>query len=111
MTSPLEPRIAALEERVAALEARLSDRSDPRPRTPAFEDEALVGKLRQWRRERAEVEGVKPFHVFGDRVMVDIATTKPADKFELSKIRDFGTNRMERFGDDVLGIVREHLDW
>ena len=114
MSKQLESRVEALEERVIALEEKINHRPsgrDERPREVGAEDQALAAKLRQWRYDRSQEQGVKPFHVFGDRVLADLATTKPADKFELSKIKGFGEGRMLQYSDDVLAIIREELDW
>lgn len=103
--SNLASRVQALEAAVAALEAAIGSGADPRPRTVAPEDQDLADRLRQWRRERAAVEDVKPFHVFGDRVLAAIVTIKPADRFELAQIKGFGEQRIKRYGNDVLGVI------
>lgn len=104
-----------IERRLLILEGSRQVEEGPRRNQAPDElkegDIALWDALRQWRKERAEADGIKPFHVFGNRVLAAIVATRPADKFELSKIRDFGTNRMERYGDDVMGMVGEHRTW
>lgn len=102
-------RIEALEARVEALEAL--SRRDHRPREVHPNDQALADKLRDWRRDRAAVEGCKPFQVFGNRVLTDIATTKPGDRYELEQIKGFGPKAMAEYANDVLGIIHDHAGW
>jgi ATP-dependent DNA helicase RecQ len=112
MTSYQE-QIDALAKRVTALEGGpIPGRvHQPPPREPQPGDEELFGALRAWRYDRAKVEGLPPYRVFGDAVLTAISTAKPSDKFELSKVRGIGPEKMELYGDDVIGIVRVHLDW
>ena len=101
-------RLEAIEERMTQLEDQLEDRRDHRPRTVESEHEELFAKLRDWRRDRAAADGVKPFVVFGNKVMADIATKRPADRYELSRIKGFGADRMDKYANDVLAIITDH---
>ena len=102
--------VADLEQRVADLEQQLASavNRDPRPRDVAEEDRPLADALRQWRREVAAERDIKPYAVFGDRILAAIATIKPVDRFDLSQIRGWGPDRMEKYASEVIGIVRMH---
>jgi ATP-dependent DNA helicase RecQ len=111
-TQTLEDRVAQLEETVTRLEdivGRLPVMAASREVSP--EDQELADELRAWRRGVAEAEGCKPFHVFGDAILAAIASNRPSDRFELAKIRGIGEQRMEKYGSELVGIVRRHSDW
>jgi len=74
-----------------------------------FEDEEdgeLFEKLREWRRERADEERVPPYCVFSDKTLREIARQKPADEDELGGINGIGGKKLEKYGADVIGVVR-----
>ncbi len=103
----MEHRISALEGQVKILlGVVLGD-----PREVDDSDADLANALRAWRRELAEAEGIKPFHVFGDRILAAIARTRPTDKFDLAQIHGMGDHRVAKYGNEIIAIVREHSDW
>ena len=76
-------------------------RSTPRPSwTPLGE------RLRAWRLERARSDGVPPYVVFHDRVLLEIAETRPASLEELAQVSGVGPAKLERYGPDVLVALR-----
>ena len=66
---------------------------------------ALFEKLRVWRRERSQHEGVPPFMVFGDKVLREIARQKPQDLDALGDVNGVGPAKLEKYGAMVLGMV------
>src|SRR5207344_1482748 len=49
----------------------------PKPKVAAAGDGPLYERLRSWRRERADADGVPPYVVFHDKTLVAIADAKP----------------------------------
>jgi DNA helicase II / ATP-dependent DNA helicase PcrA len=69
-------------------------------------DPELEERLRAWRRERSSSDGVPAYIVFNDKTLADLAAVRPSSPEELLDIRGFGPAKLERYGDDVLAVVR-----
>ena len=63
-------------------------------------------RLRDWRLERARADNVPPYVVFHDSVLHAIAEARPASLGELSQIAGVGPAKLERYGPDVLELIR-----
>ena len=63
-------------------------------------------RLRDWRLERAKADNVPPYVVFHDSVLHAIADARPASLGELSQIAGVGPAKLERYGEDVLELIR-----
>jgi DNA helicase-2/ATP-dependent DNA helicase PcrA len=66
---------------------------------------ALFDRLKEWRRKRAQADGVPAYVVFHDRTLGDIAARKPRDWADLAGIAGIGPTKLERYGDEVLAVV------
>jgi len=75
----------------------------PRAAEPA--DETVVERLRSWRQERSRADGVPAYLVLHDATLRELASTKPATIGELAAVKGFGPAKLERYGDDILGVV------
>ncbi|MEU6645846.1 ATP-dependent DNA helicase UvrD2 [Saccharomonospora sp. NPDC046836] len=75
-------------------------------RCPADVDEELLARLKEWRVERARELKVPAFVVFTDATLVAIAEQRPTDNGSLVAISGIGATKLERFGADVLAVVR-----
>ncbi len=75
---------------------------------PSDEDGILFETLRGWRREQAEAENVPPFVIFADKVLHALASSKPANEFDLLEVPGIGPAKASKFGEAVLDIVRKH---
>jgi DNA helicase-2/ATP-dependent DNA helicase PcrA len=73
---------------------------------PSDVDEELLAKLRAWRAERSRELKVPPYVVFTDATLVAIAEQRPLDAAGLVGISGIGAAKLDRFGDDVLTVVR-----
>jgi ATP-dependent DNA helicase RecQ len=69
-------------------------------------DAPLFEALRTWRRERAAEQGVPPYVVFHDTTLAAIARRRPATADALAKINGVGLAKLDRYGADVLRLVR-----
>jgi ATP-dependent DNA helicase RecQ len=70
-------------------------------------DAALFETLRAWRRERAAEQGLPPYVIFHDTTLAAIARQRPLSADALAKIGGVGLTKLERYGADVLKLVRE----
>ena len=71
-------------------------------------DAPLFEALRAWRRERAAEQHVPPYVIFHDTTLSAIARHRPTDADALAKVSGVGQAKLERYGADVLRIVREN---
>src|SRR5450830_71102 len=68
-------------------------------RSPGFEP------LRAWRRSRAQSDGVPAFVVFTNRALEAIASRRPGSLAELEQVPGVGERKLERYGEEVLGVL------
>jgi superfamily II DNA helicase RecQ len=62
-------------------------------------------KLRVWRRERAEKEGVPPFVIARNSQLVEIIKREIKTLEALKTINGFGNKKVEKYGTDITGII------
>jgi DNA helicase-2/ATP-dependent DNA helicase PcrA len=72
---------------------------------PANLDEKLLGRLRDWRTERARALKVPPYVVFTDATLTAIAERVPKDSADLVAISGIGAAKLDKFGAEVLALV------
>ncbi|MGI4812141.1 MAG: DNA helicase RecQ [Janthinobacterium lividum] len=70
------------------------------------EAHACWERLRAWRSETAKADGVPAYVIFHDSTLAEIARTAPGDIEGLRTIPGIGARKLERFGGDLLKIVR-----
>jgi hypothetical protein len=68
----------------------------------------LYQRLKVWRQQKADREGVAPNAILGLKVMIDIAERAPASRQQLKRIPGIGKKTLERVGDDLLEILSEY---
>ncbi|OKI09615.1 ATP-dependent DNA helicase [Streptomyces sp. CB02923] len=71
---------------------------------PCELDEALYGRLRDWRAEQARQLGQPAYCVFTDKTLMAIAEAVPGTEGELAGIPGVGGRKLGRFGADVLAL-------
>jgi DNA helicase-2/ATP-dependent DNA helicase PcrA len=73
---------------------------------PSDADPDLLARLRDWRTGRAKELKVPAYVVFTDATLTAIAERRPADSAGLVAIPGIGSAKLDRFGTDVLALVR-----
>ena len=96
----------APEVEVAARPARAGRRRGGGVELPDGADAELYGRLRAWRSGRAEAQKVPAYVVFTDATLVELAVRLPADVAGLVAVPGIGQTKLDRYGEDVLAIVR-----
>ena len=88
---------------------RRRDRTRPgsEPRPAADPADPLHERLRAWRRERADADGVPAYVVFGDRTLYDILARRPNTAVGLLEVWGLGRAKVERYGAELLTLLRE----
>lgn len=71
------------------------------------DDIVLYDDLKAWRLRVAEESGRKPYVIFHDAVLREIAVRKPRDLAELGRVRGVGTTKLTSFGPEILEIVNK----
>lgn len=77
---------------------------------PSDVDEELLAQLQSWRTERARQLKVPSYVVFTDATLTAIAEQRPPDAAALVAISGIGATKLERFGSDVLALVRDRTN-
>ncbi|MCR1952505.1 DNA helicase RecQ [Clostridium sp. DSM 100503] len=70
-----------------------------------IENKDLFNKLKLWRKEKANILGIKPYIIFSDSTLIELANKIPKDKDELLSIRGMGEKKFEKYGDEVLKLI------
>ncbi|MDG3008722.1 ATP-dependent DNA helicase UvrD2 [Rhodococcus sp. D2-41] len=73
---------------------------------PSNLDAALFDALKMWRSEKSKELKVPAFVVFTDATLTAIAEQLPTDEAALVAIPGIGAAKLERFGSEVLAVVR-----
>ncbi len=81
-------------------------RERPRPRRPRHSD--LARALDNYRKRTGRALNWKAYMVFQRRVILAIDRQRPRTFGDLARIPGLGPAKIERFGDDILALVREH---
>ena len=102
-SSPPDPR----KSRAPAAAAVAAPGGAATPPPPEIEAD-LFGTLRDLRRRLAERDGLRPFHVCGDRTLSEVAAFLPQGEESLLRVHGFGPAKLERYGAPFLAAVREY---
>lgn len=79
--------------------------------TPAIEDydTALFTKLKELRREISEQDDVKPFTIFSDASLKDMARIKPGTVSALMDVSGVGSYKRDKYGAAFLACIRDNV--
>ncbi|HVS68192.1 MAG TPA: ATP-dependent DNA helicase UvrD2, partial [Mycobacteriales bacterium] len=69
-------------------------------------DDPLFTRLREWRLQRAQDDGIAAFMVFDNKTLVAIAERAPQDRSELAAVSGVGPKKLEQYADEVLSVIR-----
>jgi ATP-dependent DNA helicase RecQ len=78
--------------------------SDSMGASPLFE------ALKQWRKEKASMEGVPPFMLFFDATLREIANVQPQTVEQLLGVKGIGAAKADKYGVGLLEIIRSFGD-
>jgi ATP-dependent DNA helicase RecQ len=93
---------AAVELALPADEGRVAGKASG-PASSA--DPVLLERLRRWRLETSQREGVPAYVVFHDRTLQEIAARRPASPEELAAVSGVGPAKLERYGAQLLDVL------
>ncbi|HVT20311.1 MAG TPA: ATP-dependent DNA helicase UvrD2 [Mycobacteriales bacterium] len=79
---------------------------DAKPAKVQLPDDPLFTRLREWRLQRAQDDGIAAFMVFDNKTLVTIAERAPHDRAGLAAVPGVGPKKLEQYADEVLSIIR-----
>jgi ATP-dependent DNA helicase RecQ len=94
-----------LREELVTQPARGNLRTRSSTETPS---DPRFAALREWRKRTALTQGVPAYVIFQDRTLVEIAAEQPETLDQLGTIPGVGNTKLERYGKDVLRVLREY---
>ena len=71
-------------------------------------DRDLFEILRQIRKTMADKKRVPPYIIFSDKSLIDMSTTFPQTRKDLSKVFGVGTKKLETYGDIFLQAIKDY---
>ncbi len=71
------------------------------------EDAELYNAIKKWRKRKASELDVPPYIIFGDKTVEDLILRKPQSEEELSLVFGLGERKIQKFGEEILSIIRE----
>ncbi|WP_022868778.1 ATP-dependent helicase [Schaalia vaccimaxillae] len=89
-----------------------SSRASAKQKNRAFEESEsvetveLFGRLKTWRLATSKAGSIPPYSVFTDQTLRDVAIARPKTLRQLRIISGIGDVKLERYGAQVLAIVR-----
>ena len=87
-----------------------TSRTIRRPGSDAWENQELIDRLREWRKRMARKRGVPAFRIFSNRVLANLTSDLPTSDDELLMVQGVGPYFVEKYGKDVISMVKEFLN-
>lgn len=72
-------------------------------------DKELFNMLKAWRRERAIKEKIKPYIIFSDSTLIEVANKLPKSLEELFTIRGIGEKKIQKYGNEIISILMKYI--
>jgi DNA helicase-2/ATP-dependent DNA helicase PcrA len=79
---------------------------ETRAARPAEPDDPLYAALKRWRLQRATADDLPAYVVFHNSTLAEIAGRRPRDLSELGAVPGVGPTKLERYGPEVLAVLR-----
>lgn len=91
-------------------EFQQSSRQQPTDSTFSFDPvaTALWARLRAWRVDIARMHGVPAYVVFHDATLKELVRICPQTEDELRMVSGVGANKLEKYGEDLIAILRDN---
>ena len=68
-------------------------------------EQLLYQRLREWRKEKAEAQGLPVYIICTNQQLADIVKNKPQTHEALKMIKGFGKKKMEKLAADIIKII------
>jgi superfamily II DNA helicase RecQ len=74
-------------------------------RAAGAEQHRIEQALRAWRLSEAKRRRVRAFRIFGDRALLNIATTAPSNEAELLAVQGIGSGTVKKYGAHIFRLI------
>ena len=74
-----------------------------------LEESKIYKELKEYRLKKSREEKVKPYFLYNNQEMEAIIEVKPKDIEELKSIKGFGNVKCEKYGAEIIDIVKRNL--
>ena len=81
----------------------------PEDMTPGDPDKRLFETLRAWRTQQAKTQSVPAYVIFSNRVLIELARSKPTDTLRLMNVSGVGAVKRDKYGQKVLRLIIDHV--
>ncbi|MBI5549549.1 MAG: ATP-dependent DNA helicase RecQ [Deltaproteobacteria bacterium] len=96
---------AAPVKAVAPTRRKAAQKAEEESAAPSLIDQALVARLKAWRKVQSKSMGVPAFVVLSDRTLLAIAARRPMNAEELARLKGVGKRFVDRYGATVLKLL------
>lgn len=107
-TSPREDVVISSSTEIIE-ENKFQDIEDNILEVDSVEDTEIFKELKAYRLKKSREEKVKPYFIYNNKQIKFIITRKPQTKDELKKIYGFGDIKVDKYGEDIISIVKKYL--
>lgn len=84
-----------------------AEAAPPEPLVLTADEEKIYAVLREWRNEKAGLDGLPPYMIAHNDSLMTMAKINPKTLAELIEIKGFGEKRAQKYGDELLQILAE----
>jgi ATP-dependent DNA helicase RecQ len=103
-----EPKPAA-DKPKPVTESKSREAKEAKASTKILETGELIEALQAYRTSQAKLEGVPPYIIYSNKVLVSISELKPTTMDALLEIDGIGKQKVEKYGAAILEIVKNSL--
>ncbi len=110
LTQRAKPLLSGGESLMLREVSRTRQKSVGRSAKPSLEsaDQPLFDALRALRKSLADERGVPPYVIFHDKTLYEMIASLPTNLSEMADISGVGEQKLERFGESFLSVIRDH---
>ncbi len=110
LTQRAKPLLSGGESLMLREVSRTTQKSVGRSVKPSLEsaDQPLFDALRALRKSLADERGVPPYVIFHDKTLYEMIASLPTNLSEMADISGVGEQKLERFGESFLSVIRDH---
>jgi len=97
---------------IAGIE-KIQLKPEPKPKMPIVtggkSNSALLQEIKTWRADKADEEDLPIYMVLPQKTMYDLVEVLPVTIRELKEIGGFGKKKVQKYGPELIGIIRNYL--
>jgi ATP-dependent DNA helicase RecQ len=75
---------------------------------PEVKDQPLFNALRALRKSIADEDSIPPYVIFHDKTLAEMVSVQPSSLSEMARISGVGEKKLDKYGAEFLGIIRDH---